>query len=141
MRDTVRAKQAVEHAKTHRGDPYGVGGIGPNVWDCRGLADDALHAVGELKARFGRLLWPLSPELYDTYAKHAVTVGTALTLEGTLLFWEQGDGSIFHVAFSLGDETVIHSAGTPGLGGEPEVLIARYDAYRRKPTRAVDPFA
>jgi cell wall-associated NlpC family hydrolase len=136
-RRTPLARRAVAAAEAHLGEPYALGGIGPRKWDCRGLADHALHCARVLP----RNQWPLSAELYSRYAAHAVTVAEAIKLEGALLFWQRKDGSILHVALSRGDGTVIHAAGTPGIGGEPKVCVARLEDYPERPTRACDPFA
>lgn len=135
-RRTLAAHTTIAWAESHLGDPYALGGIGPREWDCRGFVSGGLHYVRLLPAK----LWPLSEMLYERYQAHALTVAAALKLPGALLFWQRDNGSILHVAFSRGDGTVIHAAGTPGIEGEPRVCVAAWDAYARKPTRAVDAF-
>jgi cell wall-associated NlpC family hydrolase len=89
------------YAEAQLGDPYVLGGAGPDTWDCSGLTmmaykaagiDIGDHAVIDQLATMrdaGRLL-PYSDRE-----------------RGDLIFWQGSDGSFPHVAIYLGHNTIL----------------------------------
>ena len=103
---------AVAHARGYLGTPYLWGGVTVDGADCSGFVQVCWRAAGYEIPRDAGPQFEALPYL----------VGRGELLPGDLLFFGR-DGSISHVALSLGGERFIHAKGSP----ESRVLINSFD--------------
>ncbi|MCI4658045.1 C40 family peptidase [Cryobacterium zhongshanensis] len=109
---------AIAFAKQQLGDRYGLGGSGPDVWDCSGLTKAAYAAAGVYIGTHS------ATNQYNTMASQGRLVSFSNVQVGDLVFWG-GGGDYYHVAIYVGGGQVleapdygkpvrIHSIWSPG---------------------------
>lgn len=101
-----KVSTAIAYAKRQLGEPYVLGGAGPNVWDCSGLTMMAYGSAGVYIGGHGVIYQ------YDTMQSEGRLVPYSQRLPGDLLFWYSG-GVMYHTAIYLGDGMMI-AAPTEG---------------------------
>ncbi|TAM66856.1 MAG: NlpC/P60 family protein [Microbacteriaceae bacterium] len=98
-------ENAIAFAMAQRGDPYVLGGAGPNVWDCSGLTMMAYSAAGVY----------IGPHYvsgqYNVMRSEGKLFPYSQRQRGDLLFWY--NGGFYHVAIYLGGGMMI-AAPTEG---------------------------
>ncbi|MBG6059429.1 cell wall-associated NlpC family hydrolase [Cryobacterium sp. MP_M3] len=109
---------AISFASAQLGDRYGLGGSGPDVWDCSGLTKAAYAAAGVYIGSHS------ATNQYRTMANQGRLVSFSQVQRGDLVFWG-GGGDYYHVAIYVGGGQVleapdygkpvrIHSIWSPG---------------------------
>ncbi|CAH0417645.1 LysM peptidoglycan-binding domain-containing protein [Periweissella ghanensis] len=99
-----RAAAAAQYALNFIGTPYVWGAASPSAFDCSGL-------VTYVMAHFGINL----PHQSGMQAAATDRIPTSQAQAGDLLFWTLPNGTVYHVAISLGNGRFI-SALEPGVG-------------------------
>ena len=103
---TARIEAAVAFAQRLVGQPYQLGGAGPDVFDCSGFAAWVFNHNG---VRHSRLL--AGGYATDPRWRH---VPIAEARRGDLVFWrELHDGYVGHMGIYLGDGQVLQAAAPP----------------------------
>lgn len=93
---------AIWFASQQLGERYGLGGAGPDVWDCSGLTRAAYAAAG-----IGIGTHSATNQYYTLAGRgKAVSLGNAQ--RGDLLFWGSG-GNYYHVAIYLGGGRILEA--------------------------------
>ena len=109
---------AMAFARAQLGDRYGLGGRGPDVWDCSGLTKAAYAAAGISVGTHS------ATNQYNTMAARGRLVPFSQVQVGDLVFWGS-PGNYYHVALYAGGGQVleapnygkpvrIHSIWSPG---------------------------
>ena len=93
---------AIAFASEQIGDSYGLGGVGPDVWDCSGLTLMAYRAAGISIGSHS------ATNQYRTLADRGLAVDLSDIQRGDLLFWG-GGGSYYHVAIYLGGGRILEA--------------------------------
>jgi cell wall-associated NlpC family hydrolase len=94
-------ERAIAFAKAQLGEPYVLGGAGPDTWDCSGLVMMSFRAAGiDVGAHW-------VPSQYDTMAARGLLVPYSQRQRGDILFWSDGAGGIYHDAIYLGGGMMI----------------------------------
>jgi cell wall-associated NlpC family hydrolase len=103
---TARIEAVVAFARQLVGQPYQLGGAGPDVFDCSGLAAWVFNHNG---VRHSRLL--AGGYATDPRWRH---VPISEARRGDLVFWrELHDGYVGHMGIYLGDGQVLQAAAPP----------------------------
>ncbi|WP_168209190.1 NlpC/P60 family protein [Agromyces intestinalis] len=100
--DGSAVEAAIAYASAQLGEPYVLGGAGPDVWDCSGLTMQAYGSAG---------IWigPHSATAqYRTLAGQGKAVPLGQIQRGDLLFWG-GGGDYYHVAIYLGGGRILEA--------------------------------
>lgn len=115
----------IAYAKAQLGEPYVLGGAGPNQWDCSGLTMRAYGSVGIGIGGHG------SSWQYNYLASQGKLVPFSQRRAGDLIFWQAPGEGIYHVAISLGGNMMI-AAPKPGdvvkiqsVWGVPMAMVGR----------------
>ena len=95
-------ESAIAFASEQIGDSYGLGGVGPDVWDCSGLTLMAYRAAGISIGSHS------ATNQYRTLADRGLAVALGDIQRGDLLFWG-GGGSYYHVAIYLGGGRILEA--------------------------------
>ncbi len=109
---------AIAFASAQLGDRYGLGGSGPDVWDCSGLTKEAYAAAGVYIGSHS------ATNQYRTMASQGRLVSFSQVQRGDLVFWG-GGGDYYHVAIYVGGGMIleapdygkpvrVHSIWSPG---------------------------
>jgi cell wall-associated NlpC family hydrolase len=102
----AQINQVISFAKQQLGEPYVLGGAGPNVWDCSGLTKVAYAGIG-INIDAGHSA--------TTQWRNGVARGQMHPLSeaqpGDMIFW--GGNDAWHVGISLGGDMMI-AAPKPG---------------------------
>jgi cell wall-associated NlpC family hydrolase len=109
---------AVGFAQAQLGDAYGLGGSGPDVWDCSGLTKAAYAAAGIYIGTHS------ATNQYNTMASQGKLVSFSNAQVGDLVFWGS-PGNYYHVAIYMGGGQIleapdygkpvrVHSIWSPG---------------------------
>ncbi len=93
---------AIWFASQQLGERYGLGGAGPDVWDCSGLTRAAYAAAGIGIGTHS------ATNQYYTLAGRGKAVSLGNVQRGDLLFWGSG-GSYYHVAIYLGGGRILEA--------------------------------
>ena len=93
---------AIWFASQQLGEPYRLGGAGPNVWDCSGLTKVAYANAGIYIGTHS------ATNQYRTLAGRGLAVPLSQIQRGDLLFWG-GGGSYYHVALYLGGGRILEA--------------------------------
>ncbi|MGW4929869.1 C40 family peptidase [Agromyces sp. NPDC004153] len=93
---------AIAFARAQLGEPYRLGGAGPNVWDCSGLTKMAYANAGIYIGTHS------ATNQYRTLAGRGLGVAVSQAQRGDLLFWGSG-GDYYHVAISLGGGRILEA--------------------------------
>jgi cell wall-associated NlpC family hydrolase len=126
-REVLCADDPLALARTFLGAPYEWGGLSAAGIDCSGLVHLAFRLVGEVVPRDAWQQEEAGARVADgeERAGDLVTYGAA------------GAGRADHIAFWLGDGTILHSTGRDGLGvveeAEPPELRGRRRGFVRFP--------
>jgi len=109
---------AVAFAQAQLGDSYGLGGSGPDIWDCSGLTKAAYAAAGIYIGTHS------ATNQYNTMASQGKLVSFSQVQVGDLVFWGS-PGNYYHVAIYMGGGQIleapdygkpvrVHSIWSPG---------------------------
>jgi cell wall-associated NlpC family hydrolase len=109
---------ALAFARAQLGDAYGLGGSGPDVWDCSGLTKAAYAAAGIYIGTHS------ATNQYNTMAGQGKLVSFSQVQVGDLVFWGS-PGNYYHVAIYVGGGQIleapdvgkpvrVHSIWSPG---------------------------
>ncbi|MDQ0743968.1 cell wall-associated NlpC family hydrolase [Clavibacter sp. B3I6] len=101
-----RAQRAIAFAKSQLGEPYVLGGAGPDRWDCSGLVMMSYRAAGIDVGSHS-----VSSQ-YNTMKAQGRLVPFSQRQAGDIVFWASG-GGFYHDAISLGGDSII-AAPKPG---------------------------
>lgn len=93
---------AIWFASQQLGEPYRLGGAGPNVWDCSGLTKVSYAQAGIYIGTHS------ATNQYRTLAGRGLAVPLSQIQRGDLLFWGSG-GDYYHVAIYLGGGRIIEA--------------------------------
>jgi peptidoglycan DL-endopeptidase CwlO len=93
---------AINFARAQLGKPYGLGGSGPNVWDCSGLTKASYAAAGIYIGTHS------ATNQYRTMANQGRLVPFSQAQVGDLVFWD-GGGDYYHVAIYMGGGQVLEA--------------------------------
>ncbi|MBT2517490.1 C40 family peptidase [Streptomyces sp. ISL-90] len=93
---------AIWFASQQLGEPYVLGGAGPDVWDCSGLTKAAYAAAGISIGTHS------ATNQYYTLAGRGKAVPLSQIQRGDLLFWGSG-GDYYHVAIYLGGGRILEA--------------------------------
>jgi cell wall-associated NlpC family hydrolase len=93
---------AIWFASQQLGEPYVLGGSGPNVWDCSGLTKTAYANAGIYIGTHS------ATNQYHTLAARGLAVPVSQAQRGDLLFWG-GGGDYYHVAIYLGGGRILEA--------------------------------
>lgn len=93
---------AIWFASQQLGEPYRLGGAGPNVWDCSGLTKASYAAAGIGIGTHS------ATNQYYTLAGRGKAVPLSQIQRGDLLFWGSG-GDYYHVAIYLGGGRILEA--------------------------------
>ena len=102
---------AIAFAKAQLGEPYVLGGMGPNVWDCSGLTKASYASVGVYIGTHS------ATNEYNTMASEGRLVNISQLQAGDLLFYSDGgstSASKYHTTLYLGGGLMIE-APYPGV--------------------------
>ncbi|MFM6974764.1 MAG: C40 family peptidase, partial [Agromyces sp.] len=115
---------AISFAMAQLGEPYVLGGAGPDSWDCSGLTLMSYRAAGISIGTHS------ATNQYYTLAGRGLAVSLSNIQRGDLLFWGSG-GDYYHVAIYLGNGQIIEAPsygkpvriwyiwGTPSAAARP----------------------
>ncbi len=95
---------AIAFASAQLGDRYGLGGFGPDVWDCSGLTKAAYAAAGVYIGSHS------ATNQYRTMASAGRLVPFSEVQRGDLVFWTSGGGDFYHNAIYVGGGQIIEAA-------------------------------
>jgi peptidoglycan DL-endopeptidase CwlO len=93
---------ALAFARAQLGEPYVLGGAGPDVWDCSGLTKAAYAAAGVYIGTHS------ATNQYNTMKSEGKLVPFAQAQPGDLVFWGS-TGSYYHVALYIGGGRIIEA--------------------------------
>jgi cell wall-associated NlpC family hydrolase len=93
---------AIAFASAQLGEPYRLGGAGPNQWDCSGLTRAAYGSAGVYIGTHS------ATNQYYTLAGQGKAVAVRDAQRGDLLFWGSG-GDYYHVAIYLGGGRILEA--------------------------------
>ncbi|GAA1940485.1 C40 family peptidase [Agromyces allii] len=93
---------AIWFASQQLGEPYVLGGAGPDVWDCSGLTQAAYGSAGIGIGTHS------ATNQYYTLAAQGKAVPLSQIQRGDLLFWG-GGGDYYHVAIYLGGGRILEA--------------------------------
>lgn len=93
---------AIWFASQQLGERYGLGGAGPDVWDCSGLTRAAYAAAGIGIGTHS------ATNQYHTLAGRGKAVSLGSVQRGDLLFWGS-PGNYYHVAIYLGGGRILEA--------------------------------
>ncbi|MGW9631509.1 NlpC/P60 family protein [Agromyces sp. NPDC055520] len=93
---------AIWFASQQLGEPYRLGGAGPDQWDCSGLTRAAYGAAGIGIGTHS------ATNQYRTLAGRGKAVSLSQIQRGDLLFWGSG-GDYYHVAIYLGGGRILEA--------------------------------
>lgn len=108
---TTRA--ALKVARRQIGDRYTYGGAGPDAFDCSGLIQFSYLRAGQSV-----------PRTSGEQAKASKRVPKSEARRGDLAFFYDRDG-VYHVAFYLGENRLLHAPGTGQRVGIAEIWTTR----------------
>lgn len=101
-------ENAIAYAQAQLGEPYVLGGMGPNAWDCSGLTKASYASVGVYIGTHS------STDQYNYMAAHGRLVPLAQMQRGDLLFYSDGGSASvarkYHVTIYLGGGKMIEAA-------------------------------
>ena len=100
--DSGAVEAAIWFASQQLGEPYRLGGAGPNVWDCSGLTKVAYANAGIYIGTHS------ATNQYYTLAGRGLAVPVSQIRRGDLLFWGSG-GNYYHVAIYLGGGRILEA--------------------------------
>ncbi|GAA2443185.1 NlpC/P60 family protein [Agromyces soli] len=95
-------ESAIWYASQQLGEPYRLGGAGPDVWDCSGLTKMAYGYAGIYVGTHS------ATNQYYTLAGQGKAVSLGSIQRGDLLFWGSG-GDYYHVAIYLGGGRILEA--------------------------------
>ena len=109
---------ALSFARAQLGDAYGLGGSGPDIWDCSGLTKESYAAAGIYIGTHS------ATNQYNTMAGQGKLVSFSQVQVGDLVFWGS-PGNYYHVAIYVGGGEIleapdygkpvrVHSIWSPG---------------------------
>ena len=122
---------AIAFAQAQLGEPYVLGGAGPDVWDCSGLTKMSYAAAGVYIGTHS------ATNQYNTMAAAGRLVPIGAIQRGDLLFYSSGGstgGSKYHVTMYLGGGLMIEA---PRPGVPVRIVAVRYGdlvPYAGRPT-------
>lgn len=93
---------AIWFASQQLGEPYRLGGAGPDVWDCSGLTKVSYANAGIYVGTHS------ATNQYYTLAARGLAVPVSQIQRGDLLFWGSG-GDYYHVAIYLGGGRILEA--------------------------------
>jgi len=110
--DATKAAGAIAFARAQLGEPYRLGGAGPDDWDCSGLTMQAYASVGVSIGPHG------STSQYNVLQSSGRLVPVEQRVAGDLLFYATGGsttGTKYHVTLYIGGGQMIEApyAGVP----------------------------
>jgi cell wall-associated NlpC family hydrolase/exonuclease VII small subunit len=122
---------AIAYARAQLGEPYQLGGAGPNVWDCSGLTKMSYASVGVYIGTHS------ASNQYTTMQNAGRLVQLSDLTAGDLLFYSNGgsaSGSKYHVTMYIGGGQMIEA---PRPGANVRIKPVRYGdlvPYAGRPT-------
>ncbi|WP_448811062.1 C40 family peptidase [Agromyces bauzanensis] len=100
--DSGAVEAAIWFASQQLGEPYVLGGAGPDVWDCSGLTKVSYANAGIYIGTHS------ATNQYYTLAARGLAVPVWQIQRGDLLFWGSG-GDYYHVAIYLGGGRILEA--------------------------------
>jgi cell wall-associated NlpC family hydrolase len=100
--NTSAVESAIWYAQQQLGEPYDLGGAGPDRWDCSGLTKMAYGYAGIYIGTHS------ATNQYYTLAGQGKAVSLGSIQRGDLLFWGSG-GDYYHVAIYLGGGRILEA--------------------------------
>ncbi|WP_188743843.1 C40 family peptidase [Agromyces bauzanensis] len=100
--DSGAVEAAIGFASRQLGEPYRLGGAGPDVWDCSGLTKVSYANAGISIGTHS------ATNQYYTLAARGLSVPVSQIRRGDLLFWGSG-GDYHHVAIYLGGGRILEA--------------------------------
>ncbi|MEO0024315.1 MAG: hypothetical protein RL196_756 [Actinomycetota bacterium] len=97
--DQGKVATALAYAKAQLGEPYVLGGMGPNVWDCSGITKAAYSAAGIYIGTHS------ATNQFNTMAAERRLVPLSQAVQGDLMWYSQEsafNGDKYHVVIFLG---------------------------------------
>jgi cell wall-associated NlpC family hydrolase len=123
---------AIAYATAQLGEPYVLGGMGPNAWDCSGLTKASYASVGVYIGTHS------STDQYNYMAAHGRLVPIAQMQRGDLLYYSDGGSASvprkYHVTIYLGGGKMIEA---PNPSAPVRIVNVRYSdlvPYAGRPT-------
>ncbi|NEM91987.1 C40 family peptidase [Galbitalea soli] len=122
---------AIAFAEAQLGEPYVLGGMGPNVWDCSGLTKAAYASVGVYIGTHS------ATDQYNTMKSEGRLIPLSQRQAGDLLWYSDGGttwGSKYHVTLYIGNGEMIEA---PYPGATVRIRAVRYGdlvPYAGRPT-------
>jgi cell wall-associated NlpC family hydrolase len=123
---------AIAYATAQLGEPYVLGGMGPNAWDCSGLTKASYASVGVYIGTHS------STDQYNYMASHGRLVPIAQMQRGDLLYYSDGGSASvarkYHVTIYLGGGKMIEA---PNPSAPVRIVNVRYSdlvPYAGRPT-------
>ncbi|PJJ65591.1 NlpC/P60 family protein [Compostimonas suwonensis] len=101
--NTSAVETAIWFAEQQLGETYGLGGSGPDIWDCSGLTREAYAAAGISIGTHS------ATNQYRTMQAQGKLVPFSQRQRGDLIFWG-GGGDYYHVAIYVGGDRIIEAA-------------------------------
>lgn len=112
---------AIAYASAQLGEPYQLGGMGPNAWDCSGLTKASYASVGVYIGPHS------STDQYNYMSAQGRLVPRDQMQRGDLLFYSYGGSAStprkYHVAIYLGDGKMIEA---PNPTANVRIVNVRY---------------
>lgn len=112
-----------EYSKSYLGLPYIWGGFNRIGFDCSGLVQDILQAVG---------LDPIGDQTADALYEHYKSKLTSSKEIGNLVFWPQ-EGRKTHVAMIFDNDTIIEAGGGDSTTTSVEIALKQNACTRLRP--------
>jgi cell wall-associated NlpC family hydrolase len=123
---------AIAYATAQLGEPYVLGGMGPNAWDCSGLTKASYASVGVYIGTHS------STDQYNYMAAQGRLVPIAQMQRGDLLYYSAGGSASvarkYHVTIYLGGGKMIEA---PNPSAPVRIVNVRYSdlvPYAGRPT-------
>jgi len=111
--DTGKVQVAINFAKAQLGEPYVLGGMGPNVWDCSGITKAAYAAAGIYIGTHS------ATNQFNTMAAEQKLIPLDQLTVGDLMWYtlepNTFNGDKYHVVMNLGGGLMLE-APHPGAG-------------------------
>jgi cell wall-associated NlpC family hydrolase len=131
--DSAKVEIAIAYAKKQLGEPYVLGGMGPNVWDCSGITKAAYAVAGFYIGTHS------ATNQFREMARQQKLIPLSEIQRGDLLWYspEPGvfDGDKAHVVIYLGNDLMLEA---PHPGSEVRIVNVRHGEqlfrYAGRPT-------
>jgi cell wall-associated NlpC family hydrolase len=117
--DSAKVETAIAFAKQQLGEPYVLGGMGPNVWDCSGITKAAYAAAGIYIGTHS------ATNQFREMARQQKLIPLSEIQRGDLMWYSTDtafDGDKAHVVIYLGNDMMLEA---PHPGSEVRIVQVR----------------